>query len=63
MVLLRPEPGADPDEDEIEEEEENLRRAQDEWIPMKEDPTHPFWQKVAEEETERKAQEEDDEQL
>jgi hypothetical protein len=64
MVLLQPETGADPDEDAVEEEEESLRGAQDEWIPMKEDPTHPWWQKVAEEEAERrKALEEDDEQI
>ncbi len=51
---------ADPVEEAVAEEED--RRAEDEWIPMKEDPSHPWWREVAEEEAERKALEEDDAQ-
>ena len=48
-VLLAPEPGADPDG--IEEPEETSGPATDSgWIPTIEDPTHPYWRQVQEQE-------------
>lgn len=49
-VLLPPEPGADPDE--IQEPEQPHHQPMDtDWIPITEDPTHPYWQQVREQDT------------
>ena len=39
-VLLAAEPGADPDEETDPPEQAS---GQQEWIPVREDPTHPYW--------------------
>lgn len=47
-VLLTPEPGTEDDETGGDEEPaEQTTNPASEWIPLVEDPTHPFWQQVA----------------
>lgn len=44
-VWLEPEPGADPDRDEAEAEDEQSAPfpVEPRWVPMVEDPTDPWW--------------------
>ena len=44
MVLLDPEPGTDEDE------EPQPDQSQADWLPMREDPNHPWWQQAMAEE-------------
>src|SRR5262249_1043899 len=44
MVLLDPEPGTDEDED------PRPDQPQADWVPMREDPNHPWWQQAMAEE-------------
>lgn len=51
LVLLTPEPGADPDETETSTESSTDPDPGSDWIPLTEDPQHPYWARVREQET------------
>ena len=46
LILIAPEQDGDPDPD----GEQPRPTATDPWVPLVEDPTHPYWQQVAEQE-------------
>jgi len=47
--LILVDPAAAPDDD-LDEEPSSPQTSAQEWIPLAEDPTHPFWQEIAAEE-------------
>jgi hypothetical protein len=50
-VLLDPEPGVDT-EDDPRPDQSQTDQSQTDWVPMREDPSHPWWQQaIADEET------------